>query len=379
MPEPAEDDALFIGLMSGTSMDGIDAALVRFGQRRCDVLATRAERYPDELAEQLRDASRNPAECTVDRIGQLDRWVGECFASATLELLAGSGTRAAAVTAIGSHGQTLRHQPRAARPFTLQIGDPNVIALNTGITTVADFRRRDVACGGEGAPLAPAFHQWLFADADRNRAVLNIGGIANVTMLGKGGAPVVGFDTGPGNTLLDAWIRHQRGRAFDEAGAWAAEGAVTEALLGSMLDDPYFAEAPPKSTGFEYFNGSWLRARIAALGTEPIAAADVQATLAELSARTMATAILDVAPDIDEVLVCGGGIHNTDLMARLEGYLSGVAVTSTETFGLHPDWVEAAAFAWLALRRLENLPGNLPEVTGASAAQVLGGIFSGTG
>jgi anhydro-N-acetylmuramic acid kinase len=374
-----KDGSLFIGLMSGTSMDGIDAALVRFGDRRCDVLATHAHRYPDTLTEQLHTASRNPRECTVDRIGQLDRWIGECFSTAVQELLAQSNTDASDITAIGSHGQTLRHQPRAARPFTMQIGDPNVIALGTGITTVADFRRRDVADGGEGAPLAPAFHQWLFADADRNRAVLNIGGIANVTLLGKRNAPVIGFDTGPGNTLLDGWIRSQREEPFDDDGRWAAEGSVIEPLLADMLDDPYFAEAAPKSTGFEYFNGGWVRTKIASLGAATVAAADVQATLAELSARTIATSILGAAPDIDEVLVCGGGIHNTDLMKRLASYLSGVTVSSTETYGLHPDWVEAAAFAWLALRRLNNLPGNLPDVTGAAGPQVLGGIFSGPG
>ena len=374
-----QDGSLFIGLMSGTSMDGIDAALVRFGERNCDVLATHSHAYPEALAEQLRTASRNPGECTVDRIGQLDQWIGECFSTAAKALLADADVQASDITAIGSHGQTLRHQPRAARPFTMQIGDPNVIAHRTGITTVADFRRRDVADGGEGAPLAPAFHQWLFADADRNRAVLNIGGIANVTLLGNRDAPVVGFDTGPGNTLLDGWIRSQRDETFDDAGQWAAEGSVIEPLLASMLDDPYFAEAAPKSTGFEYFNGGWVRSKLASLGAATVAAADVQATLAELSARTIATSILGAAPDIDDVLVCGGGIHNTDLMRRLESYLSGASVTSTESHGLHPDWVEAAAFAWLAHRRLDNLPGNLPDVTGAAQPQVLGGIFSGPG
>jgi anhydro-N-acetylmuramic acid kinase len=379
MSNSTADGALFIGLMSGTSMDGIDAALVRLGNHKCDVLETRVHPYPDELAEQLRTLSRNPAECTVDRIGQLDRWVGECFREATLRLLANSGEPADRVMAIGSHGQTLRHQPRAARPFTLQIGDPNVIALGTGITTVADFRRRDIAAGGEGAPLAPAFHEWLFRDAQKSRAVLNIGGIANVTMLASTAGPVVGFDTGPGNSLLDGWIRSHEDQPFDDEGRWAAEGSVNEALLGVMLADPYFAEPPPKSTGFEYFNGSWVRARIAASAGAAIDAVDVQATLAELTARTIATSILGIAPDIGEVLVCGGGIHNADLMRRLDSYLSGVAVTSTEAYGLHPDWVEAAAFAWLAMRRLEGDPGNLPDVTGASAPQVLGGVFSGTG
>lgn len=379
MHDKPEDGALYIGLMSGTSMDGIDAALVRFGDRVCEVLDVCEVGYPDELRDELRTASRQPAACTVDRIGQLDRWIGECFRDAALALLEKSGVDATAVTAIGSHGQTLRHQPRASRPFTLQIGDPNVIAHGTKITTVADFRRRDVAAGGEGAPLAPAFHQWLFAGRSSVRAVLNIGGIANVTMLSPASDSVIGFDTGPGNTLLDGWIRANRKLPFDKDGEWASQGAVNELLLGLMLADPYFAQDPPKSTGFEYFNGGWVRARMASLGVVTIDVADVQATLAELTARTIATSILGLAPDIEEVLVCGGGIHNTDLMSRLKSYLAGVQVTSTEDYGLHPDWVEAAAFAWLAKRCLEGKPGNLPEVTGAAGKQVLGGIFPSTG
>ena len=330
-----------------------------------------------ELREALLTASRQPAACTVDKIGQLDRWVGECFRDAAISLLDDSNHNAAAIAAIGSHGQTLRHQPRAARPFSLQIGDPNIIALGTGITTVADFRRRDIAAGGEGAPLAPAFHRWLFADDTENRAVLNIGGIANVTMLPASEGPVTGFDTGPGNSLMDGWVRAHRDKAFDDDGAWAASGQVNEELLGVLLADPYFELPPPKSTGFEYFNGSWVRSRIAALGDKVLPAADVQSTLCELSARTIATSILKFAPDIAEVLVCGGGVHNSDLIGRLKSYLSGVQVRSTETRGLHPDWVEAVAFAWLAKRRLEGKPGNIPEVTGAETAEVLGSIFSG--
>lgn len=379
MPDSADAGSLYIGLMSGTSMDGIDAALVRFGDHACTVLSVCAVEYPDTLREQLLAASRQPATCTVDRIGQLDRWVGECFRDAALRLIDDSGCDRASITAIGSHGQTLRHQPRAARPFSMQIGDPNVIACGTGITTVADFRRRDIALGGEGAPLAPAFHRWLFSDDAKNRAVLNVGGIANVTMLSRGSDRVIGFDTGPGNTLLDGWIRRHSGARFDNRGEWAKQGTVDNLLLGLMLSDPYFAQSPPKSTGFEYFNGSWVRAKLAALGDRQVSAVDVQATLAELSARTIATSILSLAPDIDQVLVCGGGVHNDDLMRRLESYLAGVTVESTERYGLHPDWVEAAAFAWLAKRCLEGKPGNLPEVTGASGRQVLGAVYTGTG
>lgn len=370
-------DELYIGLMSGTSMDGIDAALVNFTDRECDVLTTCKYDYPDNLRTELIAASRQPASCTVDKIGQLDCWVGECFRDAALDLISASNYGPDSIVAIGSHGQTLRHQPRAARPFTLQIGDPNVIAYGTGITTVADFRRRDIVAGGEGAPLAPAFHHWLFADYDRNRAVLNIGGIANVTMLTAASKTVIGFDTGPGNSLLDGWIRGHRDKPFDEGGKWASEGTVNEPLLGQFLADPYFAQAPPKSTGFEYFNGGWVRSRIASLGADQVSTTDVQATLAELTARTIATSILQFAPDIDDVLVCGGGIHNLDLMHRLRSYLIGSKVTSTEEFGLHPDWVEAAAFAWLAKRRLEGQTGNMPDVTGAATAQVLGAVYPG--
>ena len=379
MSDSAESTLSYVGLMSGTSMDGIDAALVAFGDHECEVKATQAVDYPKDLRDELLTASRQPAQCTVDKIGQLDRWIGECFRDATLQLLKKANVDSRSVVAIGSHGQTLRHQPRGARPFTLQIGDPNIIASGTGITTVGDFRRRDLAVGGEGAPLAPAFHRWLFADTDKSRAVLNIGGIANVTMLSNTTDRVIGFDTGPGNTLLDGWIRANLDKPFDSDGGWSRSGTVNEPLLGQMLADPYFDQPPPKSTGFEYFNGGWTRSRLASLGGLTIPAADIQATIAELSARTIATSILKFAPDIDEVLVCGGGVHNADLMQRLRGYLTGAQVSSTDLYGLHPDWVEAAAFAWLAKRRLEGKTGNLPEVTGASRAAVLGAIYWGAG
>lgn len=373
MAAQADSLSLYVGLISGTSMDGIDAALVEFGDHQCNVLATAAVAYPAELRTQLIEGSRTPASCTVDMIGQLDQWVGECFRDATVTLLSEAGVDPTSVTAIGSHGQTLRHQPRAARPFTLQIGDANIIAAGTGITTVADFRRRDIAVGGEGAPLTPAFHQWLFSNAEKDRAVLNIGGIANVTMLSS--PTVIGFDTGPGNTLLDGWIRSNLNKPFDDAGDWARSGTVSEPLLNQMLNDPYFDLPPPKSTGFEYFNGAWVRSKVASLSANDLRASDVQATLAELSACTIARSILNLSPGIEEVLVCGGGVHNSDLMQRLRSYLSGIQVISTDVFGLHPDWVEAAAFAWLARRCLEGKTGNLPEVTGADRAEVLGAIY----
>lgn len=375
MPKTADSASLYVGLMSGTSMDGIDAVLVEFGDHECKVLATAATDYPDVLRDQLLQAIHTPTNCTVDEIGQLDQWVGECFRDAAMGLLSQANIEPRSVTAIGSHGQTLRHQPRAARPFSLQIGDANIIAAGTRITTVADFRRRDIALGGEGAPLAPAFHQWLFSDSAENRAVLNIGGIANVTLLPARGSAVIGFDTGPGNTLLDGWIRASLDKSFDDAGNWARSGTVSEPLLVLMTSDPYFDQAPPKSTGFEYFSAAWLRQKISSCKLAGLTAADVQATLAELSARTIGLSILRFAPDIDNVHVCGGGVHNTDLMQRLRSYLSGIAVTSTDELGLHPDWVEAVAFAWLAKRCLDGEPGNIPAVTGAARAEVLGAVY----
>ncbi len=375
MREPQDPGATFAGLMSGTSMDGIDAALVGFGDHQVEIHASLSQAYPDALRSELLQAAHTPEKCTVDRIGRLDHWVGECFRDAALALLGKAGVAAEKVAAIGSHGQTLRHQPHAARPFSLQIGDPNIIATGTGIMTVADFRRADIAQGGEGAPLAPAFHRWLFASGDMNRAVVNIGGIANVTLLPAASTSVTGFDTGPGNTLLDSHARKHLDKPFDANGAWAASGKVADELLAAMMSDPYFALEAPKSTGFEYFNEQWVGTKLAETGNAALTPADIQATLAELSARTIASAISGRAPKVDEVLVCGGGVHNADLLERLARGLGGCAVKSTESFGLHPDWVEAAAFAWLAKRRLEGKPGNLPEVTGAARPAVLGAVY----
>ncbi len=366
-------DHLFLGLMSGTSMDGIDAVIVRFGDRRCDFVAAACIPYPDALRQSLRAVRQDPGICTIDLLGRLDREVGECFADAAGNLLSKNRIATENVVAIGSHGQTVRHQPDARPPFTLQIGDPSIIAARTGITVVADFRRADMAVGGQGAPLAPAFHQWLFWRDNGNRVVLNIGGIANITILAANGH-VTGFDTGPGNTLLDAWVRKHHNRDFDRDGRWASLGQPSEKLLVALLQDRYFADRPPKSTGFEYFNLEWLESKIAECNIHP-ADQDVQATLAELTCRSIADAITLHAPGVTEIFVCGGGFHNCDLMLRLRQRLSAVNFQSTSTHGLDPDWVEAAAFAWLAKRRISGEPGNLPSVTGASKPVTLGGIF----
>jgi anhydro-N-acetylmuramic acid kinase len=372
MPTSGEANSLYIGLMSGTSMDGIDAALVRLGDHHCETVATTSYPYPVKLRDALLSASRNPSKTTVDDIGDLDHWVGSCFRDAAMALLSSSGTDRSLVAAIGSHGQTVRHMPRAKRPFTLQIGDPNIIANGTGITTVADFRRRDLAAGGEGAPLAPAFHRWLFADQSRHRVVLNIGGIANVTVLAPDGENVVGFDTGPGNGLMDAWIQQEKDVPFDQNGDWARDGNVQPEFLSSMLKDAYFDLAPPKSTGFETFNLQWMTRHTS---QTTLAAIDVQASLLALTVESIGDAIKLHAPDTQEILVCGGGVHNAALMSRMAAKLAPVDVRSTGDFGLDPDWVEAAAFGWLARQTMNSRPGNLPSVTGAQHAAVLGGIY----
>jgi anhydro-N-acetylmuramic acid kinase len=291
-------------------------------------------------------------------------------------LIADSKVDKSRIRAIGSHGQTIRHRPRATRPFTMQIGDPNLIAAGTELTTVADFRRRDLALGGEGAPLAAAFHKWLWLDRRENRVVLNIGGIANITILPAASDAVSGFDTGPGNTLLDAWIDSRRNESFDDGGAWADSGRAIPALLELLLADPYFASQPPKSTGFEYFNLRWLEDAMSRLPqADRPRPEDIQATLVLVTARSVADAVRRHAPSTHRVLVCGGGVHNDSLMRRLQEELGAIRIESTAHVGLDPDWVEAATFAWLAQRCLNRQPGNLPTVTGAAGFAVLGGIY----
>jgi anhydro-N-acetylmuramic acid kinase len=360
----------FIGLMSGTSMDGIDAVLVRFGDPGVEILAKHSEAYPETLRFALQKAAATPADEPIDQLGSLDRQVGECFRNAALALLDLGGVSAREVTAVGSHGQTVRHQPDGWRPYSLQIGNPDIIATGTGVTTVADFRSADIAAGGQGAPLVPPFHDWLFRSREENRVILNIGGIANITVLPADERPVTGFDTGPGNTLMDRWIHRHLGDPFDEDGAWAASGQVVEALLDSLLSFGYFRLDPPKSTGVEDFNLDWL----ASYDVDAYEPADVQATLAELTARSVALHLRRHADDANQVFVCGGGARNEHLMHRLAANLPDARIDTTFAVGLDPDWVEAVAFAWLARRTIRNEPGNLPSVTGASRKVVLGTI-----
>lgn len=366
---------LYVGLMSGTSMDGIDAALVSLTKKSCRLFGTATTPYPPDLKQRLLQLVQQPDFVAVDELGSLDNWVGECFLKAVQELLRATGTQASDITAIGSHGQTVRHQPDANRPFSLQIGNPHLVASGSGITTVADFRRRDIALGGQGAPLVPAFHRWLFRKPRHDRVIVNIGGIANLTVLPGGRRKVIGFDSGPGNTLLDNWMRSTLGIEFDAKGELAASGRVFDELVAAALDDPYFRRPPPKSTGLEYFNLDWLSAFMPADG--PVSEQDMLATIAEITARSIADAIQAYGGSAGEVFVCGGGVHNHHLMGRLADLLAPATVATTAECGLDPDWVEACAFAWLAMRCIEGQPGNLPSVTGARAEAVLGTCFTG--
>jgi len=308
-------------------------------------------------------------------VARMDVEIGRLFARAANELLRAEGKTRADIQAIGSHGQTVAHQPGTTTPFTVQIGDPNIIAHETGIVTVADFRRMDVAAGGQGAPFAPAFHAFQFRRQGTDRAVLNIGGIANVTMLpADSSQPVIGFDTGPGNGLMDDWAGRHRGTSFDEGGGWAASGTVCEPLLYALLENDYFALPAPKSTGRDDFNLAWLDQRLKMLAVTP-ADVDVQATLLQLTARTIADAINTQLPDGSGVLVCGGGVHNPVLMDALRTALPKMHIGSTADAGVDPDSVEAVTFAWLAKCRLEGAAGNLPSVTGARDSVPCGGIY----
>lgn len=362
----------YIGLMSGTSVDGIDAALVSIPDHGPLTLkATQQLTIPATVRNTIQDLMV-PGNNEIDQVGELDMQLGKLFAEAVNVLLRMNGLDKKDIRAIGSHGQTIRHRPRATYPFTWQIGNPSVIAERTGITTVADFRARDMAAGGQGAPLVPAFHHWFFHRPDVNRVILNIGGIANITWLpADTQGPVLGFDTGPGNTLLDQWIMQNRNQRYDSHGEWAASGQVNAELLKDFLTDEYFAKAPPKSTGREHFHQAWLEERL----TGKVLAQDIQATLAELTARSISQGLSFLPEKTDEIYVCGGGSHNRYLLSRLQAQVPNIPVTSTAALGLDPDWVEAVAFAWLAQRTLTGEPGNMPSVTGARHAVILGGIY----
>lgn len=363
----------YLGLISGTSVDGVDAALCRFEDSEFDVLAARTFAYPPAIKARI-EALITAGEARLAEIGSIDIAVGRFFADCALALIKENRLEPRDVTAIGHHGQTIWHEPRSLEPFSWQLGDPNSLAAITGIDTVADLRGLDMALGGEGAPIVPAFHRWLFGSETATRIVLNIGGIGNLTLLAPG-IDILGFDTGPGNTLLDAWSARHLRQAFDEGGRWAASGRVHAALLEVLLDEPYFDRPAPKSTGREHFNETWLKQKLETID-EDIEPEDVAATLLELTARTIADAIETLNVGSYELFVCGGGAKNGTLMNRI-ATLTGAPAATTSALGLDPDWVEAAAMAWLARARLEGDLSSVPTVTAARAACVLGALYLG--
>ncbi|WP_429181007.1 anhydro-N-acetylmuramic acid kinase [Aeromonas salmonicida] len=361
----------YIGLMSGTSMDGIDAVLVMMDGDELRVEAAISHPWP--TARELHELC-TPSDNEIDRMGVADNLVAREFATATHALLAKAGLTPKDIRAIGSHGQTIRHRPLLG--FTLQIGNAALLAALTGIDVIADFRTMDMALGGQGAPLVPAFHQALFAKSGALRVVLNLGGIANISVLPGNAGGVYGFDTGPANTLLDGWYRRHQpdGGNYDASGQWAASGQLIPALLEKLLAHPYFAAPAPKSTGREMFTLAWLDDELAGSGYAPV---DVQRTLQALTCHSIARQLpaLDEAGGGAELFVCGGGAHNAPLLSELASLLPHWRIASTFDLGLAPDWVEGAAFAWLAQRFIHRQPGNLPAVTGASRLAVLGALY----
>jgi len=372
------ESALYLGMISGTSADGIDVAIARFHDApapRAELAFGRTYAWDPALREVLVELGQRAPALSLDEIGTLETRIGQAFADAAESAIRDSGIDRAALGAIGSHGQTLRHRPDGPRGdgenrFTLQLGDASLIAETTGVRTVADFRRRDVAAGGHGAPLLPALHAALLAAPGEDRAVLNLGGIANLTLLPADGGAVRGFDTGPANGLMDAWCLRHTGWPYDRGGSFGASGRVD--LLARLCDEAYFALPPPKSTGRDQFHLGWVESKLAGHETP----ADVQATLLALTTMTVADALRATLPGARRVIACGGGVHNPALMHALADALPDVVVESTAAHGIDPDMVEALGFAWLARQTLLGRPGNLPSVTGARGPRVLGAIHA---
>lgn len=371
MSKPLE---LFIGIMSGTSLDGIDAILMATNGTQAELKACTRRQFAPDLRQRLLAVAKGAA-ISAQHWGDLDTELGQAYAEIVLQLLQESGTDASQVRAIGCHGQTVWHQPKGDLPFSLQLGDGNRLAALTGIITINDFRRKDMALGGQGAPLVPAFHQQVLADEQQVRIVVNIGGIANITLLDPTQA-VSGYDVGPGNMLMDAWCQQQWGQPYDKDAAFGLQGKVSGELLARLLNEPWLALPAPKSTGRELFSPSWLAAQLKACVT-PLSPVDVQATLAEFSARAIVDQVqkCSIHTDLPRLLlVCGGGGHNPLLMQRLTALLPNWQVTTTNSAGVDMDAMEAMAFAWLAHQTLNGLAGNLPAVTGASRPAILGVI-----
>jgi len=367
---------LYIGLMSGTSLDGIDAGLVEFNGEQINLLEFEYTPFSDSIRRDIQDLSQADSAIYLEKYGEIDTQLGHLFAQACKSLLTKADIPASSITAIGSHGQTIYHAPEKPSAFSLQIGDPNIIAEQTGITTIADFRRRDIAAGGQGAPLVPAFHQAIFGQifdlSTQNITIVNIGGIANITHLSTN--KTIGFDTGTGNTLMDFWIQKNLDKSYDKNGAWAKTGKVQDELIKTLKQDPYFSLNIPKSTGKEYFSSSWLSNKLSQF--PDCSANDIQASLCQLTADTITDAIKQHAPLTDHTLICGGGMHNCHLIDLISSNMNH-PVSSTAEFGINPDHVEAMAFAWLARQSMNDLSGNLTEVTGAKHPVILGGIYPG--
>jgi anhydro-N-acetylmuramic acid kinase len=371
MMPPMSD--LYIGLMSGTSLDGVDGALVDFSGDRLQVLAHASTGLPEALHAELLSLNASGTD-ELHRAALAGHALARCYADVVAQLLSRAGVRAAAVQAVGAHGQTVRHRPQTfdGTGYTTQLNSPALLAELCGIDVVADFRSRDVAAGGQGAPLVPAFHQSLFGRPGQLLAVLNLGGMSNLSILPPDGR-TLGLDCGPGNVLLDLWCQRHQGRAYDENGDWSASGQVLPGLLRAMLADPYFSAPAPKSTGRDHFHAGWLDAHLALAGTSD--SANVQATLAELTARSCVAELQRHGGGAHELIVCGGGALNGDLMRRLQGLSGATQVVSSAQRGLPPMQVEAVAFAWLARRCVLRLSGNLPAVTGARGERVLGAVY----
>lgn len=384
MSTPIIHSGLYIGLMSGTSLDGVDGVIAAFpsapAQHPAATLASAYVPFSAALRAELM-ALQSAGQNEIEREALVANTLSSHYAACVERLLADAGLRPDQIRAIGVHGQTIRHRPELG--FTRQTNNPALLAELTGIDVIADFRSRDIAAGGQGAPLVPAFHQAVFANPAQTRVVVNIGGIANISVLHSHATPeqsrdVAGFDTGPGNVLMDLWIKRHHGKDYDENGMWAATGQPVPPLLDAMRKDEYFSAAPPKSTGRDLFHETWLARHLSSL-PQPLAAADVQATLALLTATTIADAIALHAPAVQTVYVCGGGAYNPYLMQQLAHALRQrhlmAAVQSTEALGIAPNHVEAVAFAWLALRFDQRLPGNFPLVTGARDLRILGALY----
>lgn len=365
----------YIGIISGTSMDAVDAVLVNYSTVPGQIIEIYSEPMPDDLrSDLLQLVSSQPF--TFPALGKLEVQVGRLFAQTAEKLIQKSKVKKENIIAIGSHGQTAWHQPDGENPFTIQIGDPNIIAEETGITTVADFRRRDIAAGGQGAPLVPVFHEALFRTDKEDRVILNLGGIANISVLSKHlSRPILGFDTGPANSLSDLWIQRHFNKSFDENGDWAASGRVNEKLLKTMLTDEYFDSKLPKSTGREYFNLTWIDKFVNEGKESSLKLEDVQATLVELTAITVSKGIQQSGVTSGSLYVCGGGEKNHHLMKRIQHHVTEFEVLSTSELGMPAEWMEALAFAWFARSAINQQPINLTRVTGARRPVILGGIY----